>query len=319
MNKKKWFLAISPALVVWGLDQLTKMWAIDFTRSGPVWYEWGGIVMHHNSGAMLGMFSDLPPLLRVVSLATSGAFLIFVYAIIQFFLPENIMKLRVGLSILLGGILGNVTDRIVYGSIIDFVVLGRGLKISPAFNVADSLQWVGYALIVYMILFKSELIWHEDNKRNKLWIDPAYQLKYSIILASVSFWFSIVFGVYAYTFMKVMINDIIVNGTGTAEKYLSPFVTVLVILSLTFSFSLFLIGRHLSHRSVGPVFGFKRYINDLKKGVWYNFKVRQHDEFKDLEQIADTIKADLVELNDYREKEKQENLEADKDLKSSAV
>ncbi len=256
--------------------------------------------MHYNSGAMLGMFSDLPPLLRIVSLATSGAFLIFIYAIIQFFLPDNVFKLRLGLSILLGGILGNVTDRILYGSIIDFIVIGKGASLSPAFNIADALQWIGYGLITYMILFKGHLIWHEGNKRNKLWIDPKYQLKYSMILASVSVWFSIVFGVYAYTFMKVMINDFIVNGTSHSSKYLVPFVAVLAILSAMFSFSLFLIGRHLSHRSVGPVHGFKRYIKELRSGADYEFKLRKSDEFKDLEEIAKTLKGDIEELRKLR-------------------
>lgn len=300
MRKIAWLGAIAPLFIVWGLDQFTKLWALKFTAIGPTWYSWGGIVMHYNSGAMLGMFSDLPPLLRIVSLATSGAFLIFIYAIIQFFLPENVLKLRVGLSILLGGILGNVTDRILYGSIIDFLVVGKGNNISPAFNVADALQWVGYALIVYMILFKGHLIWHEDNKRNKLWIDPKYQLKYSLVLASVSIWFSIVFGVYAYTFMKVMINDFIINGTSDSSKYLIPFVAVLVILSFMFSGSLFLIGRHLSHRSVGPVHGFKRYIKDIRAGANYKFKLRKSDEFKDLEEIASTLQGDLDNLRKYK-------------------
>lgn len=293
-----------PLFLVWGLDQFTKLWAIKFTLAGPIWYSWGGIVMYHNSGVMLGMFSDLPPLLRVVSLATSGAFLVFVYAIIQFFLPENVMKLRVGLSVLLGGILGNVTDRILYGSIIDFVVLGRGTKLSPVFNIADALQWFGYGLIVYMILFKDHLIWHEDNKRNKLWIDSKYQLKYSVILSSISIWFSIIFGVYAYTFMKVMINDFIIRGTQGSSRYLIPFVAVSIILSLMFSCSLFLIGRHLSHRSAGPVHGFKRYVADLRKGSFYNFKLRQSDEFKDLEEVAKVLKIDLSELKKFREQEK---------------
>jgi signal peptidase II len=181
--------------------------------------------------------------------------------------------------------------------------VGTGTKLSPAFNVADSLQWVGYGLIVYMILFKGHLIWHEDNKRNKLWIDPKYQLKYSVILSSVSIWFSIVFGVYAYTFMKVVINDLTVNGGANAEKYLVPFVVVLVILSAMFSFSLFLIGRHLSHRSVGPIYGFKRYISDLKKGASYQFKLRKNDEFKDLEAIAETFRQDLTELKDFKDRE----------------
>ena len=296
MNKKKWFLCISPLFVVWGIDQVTKMWAIDFTSLGPVWYKYGGIVMHHNSGAMLGMFSDLPPLLRIVSLATSGAFLIFVYAIIQFFLSQNLMALRVGLSILLGGILGNVTDRILYGSVIDFLIIGSGKHISPAFNMADALQWVGYGLIVYMVLFKGHLIWHEENKRNSLWIDPAYQLKYSVILASVSIWFSMIFGVYSYTFIKVMINDFIIHGTTSANKYLNPFILILFILACMFSLSLFLIGRHLSHRSVGPIYGFKRYIEDIKNGENYDFKLREKDEFKQLEDIASEYKKDIREL-----------------------
>ncbi len=302
MKKREWFYAVAPLFLVWGLDQLTKLWAIKFTFSGSIWYFWGGIVMHHNSGAMLGMFSDLPPLLRVVSLATGGVFLVFMYAIIQFFLPNNVMKLRVGLSVLLGGILGNVTDRILYGSIIDFIVIGGEGKLSPAFNVADALQWLGCGFIVYMILFKGHLIWHEENKRNKLWIDPKYQFKYSIILSSVSIWFSIVFGVYAYTFMKVMINDFIVNGLNNSFRYLIPFVVVFAILSLLFSFSLFLIGRHLSHRSVGPVHGFKRYIVDIRKGASYDFKLRQNDEFKDLEDIAQVLKVDILKLKSLQRK-----------------
>ena len=302
MDKKGWLLTLAPLFFVWTVDQMSKFWAVDVTGSGPTWFEYLGIVMHLNHGAMLGMFSDLPSILRVVTLATSGACLVFVYAIMQFFLPENVMKLRVGLSILLGGILGNVTDRIVHGAVIDFIVLRYNDNLSPAFNLADALQWVGYALIVYMILFKGDLIWHEDNKRNKVWIDPKYQIKYSIILASVSLWFSLIFGVYTYTFMRVMISDFIVNGTSNAGKYLSPFVIILVLLSLVFSMTLFLIGRHLSHRSAGPVFGFKRYIKDLKAGKSYTFKLRTHDEFKQLEELATEYKTLFEELNDNKEK-----------------
>jgi signal peptidase II len=300
MNKKGWLLTLAPLFLVFAVDQVTKMWAIEFTSYGPTWFEHLGIVMHQNHGAMLGMFSDLPPLLRVVSLTTSGACLVFVYAIIQFFLPENLMKLRVGLSILLGGILGNVTDRIVYGAVVDFIVLRFGDNLSPAFNLADALQWVGYALIVYMILFKGHLIWHEDNKRNKIWIDPKYQIKYSMILASVSLWFSIIFGVYSYTFMRVMINDFIINGTTNSARYLTPFLTILILLSCVFSITLFLIGRHLSHRSAGPVFGFRRYIKDLKEGKVYEFKLRAHDEFKQLEDVAEDYKELISELNEKK-------------------
>lgn len=294
MQKKDWLFALSPVLVVWLIDRFTKVWAMGFTADGPHWYKWGAIVMHKNPGAMLGMFSDLPPILRIVSLATSGVFLIFVFAIIQYFLPGKVMKLRVGLSILLGGILGNVADRIVWGSVVDFIVLGSGDRLSPAFNLADSLQWVGYLLIVYVITLQSNQIWPENNSRNRLWIDPKYQLKYSLTLASVSIWFSLIIGVFAFTFMKVMISEFILNGTGNAQKYLTPFVTIVVILSLSFAIGIFLLGRHLSHRSVGPVFAFKNFIRDLRKGKHRRLKLRENDEFKDLEDIAEQL------LDDYQ-------------------
>ena len=314
MDKKGWFFTLAPLFLVWAVDQFTKMWAVEYTQYGPHWSEHLGIVMHMNHGAMLGMFSELPPLLRVVSLATSGACLVFVYAIIQFFLPENVMKLRVGLSILLGGILGNVTDRIVHGAVIDFIVLRYNDNLSPAFNFADAIQWVGYGLIVYMVLFKSELIWHEDNKRNKVWIDPKYQIKYSAILASVSLWFSLIFGVYSYTFMRVMITDLIMNGTTNSARYLTPFLAILILLSLVFSITLFLIGRHLSHRSAGPVFGFKRYVKDLKEGKVYDFKLRTNDEFKQLEELADEYKSLVQEL---KQRDKVEDQEEEKKVVNS--
>ena len=290
MDKKSWFVVLAPLFLVLAIDQITKMWVMEFTSSGPKWFKFFGIIMHQNHGAILGMFSDLPPLLRVVSLTTSGAFLVFVYAIIQFFLPENVTKLRVGLSVLLGGILGNVTDRIVYGSVIDFIVIRYNNNFSPAFNMADALQWIGYGLIFYMIIFKGHLIWHENNKRNRIWVDLKYQIKYSTVLASVSLWFSFIFGVYTYTFMKVMMDDFTINNTIDSSRYLTSFLVILFILSIAFSVTLFLIGRHLSHRSVGPLYGFERYIKDIKEGKNYKFKLRTQDEFKQLEGLANEYK-----------------------------
>ena len=57
--------------------------------------------LHHNPGAMLGLFSDLPPVLRIVSLSTGGAFLVVIYALIQYLLPIKSLILRSGMSVLL--------------------------------------------------------------------------------------------------------------------------------------------------------------------------------------------------------------------------
>ena len=77
MSKRDWFMVFGLVPLVWVIDQTTKAWAshslFQMKFYGPL-----GFVLHHNRGAIWGTFSDLPPLLRVVSLSTGGAFLIFI-------------------------------------------------------------------------------------------------------------------------------------------------------------------------------------------------------------------------------------------------
>lgn len=56
--------------------------------------------------------------------------------------------LAAGLSLILGGALGNVIDRVVFGYVIDFIRVHYEEHYFPAFNVADSAISVGAALII---------------------------------------------------------------------------------------------------------------------------------------------------------------------------
>src|SRR5471030_2820916 len=146
MKRRDWIYVLLPLLISWLLDRTTKMWASHLIFShfyGPI-----GFVLHHNPGAILGLFSDLPNVLRIVSLSTGGAFLLFLFGIIQFLLPTKSLTLRIGLSLLISGIIGNVTDRILWGYVVDFIIFGAHGTYSPAFNFADAIQWVGYGCIV---------------------------------------------------------------------------------------------------------------------------------------------------------------------------
>src|ERR1700722_8972833 len=108
MKKRDWILVFCLVPATWLIDQLTKAWANGHLGGIPEFVGVFGAVLHHNRGAILGTFSDLPPMLRVVSLSTGGAFLIFIYGAIQYLLPSKSIPLRAGMSLLLGGILGNV-------------------------------------------------------------------------------------------------------------------------------------------------------------------------------------------------------------------
>lgn len=295
MKKRDWFLIISLVLATWGLDQITKLWASNNLRElnfyGPL-----GLVLHHNPGAILGTFSNLPPILRVVSLSTGGAFLIFIYASIQYLLPSRSMHLRTGMSLLLGGILGNVTDRILNGAVVDFIVFGSREMASPAFNIADAIQWVGYLLVVYGLIKDGSLFWPDENSRKKLWVIPKFQLKYTFTIVAIGACFAIISGVFTFTFLKVTIDDLVIGPVRMTERrFLIPFLQTYLVITFGFMCALFVVGRILSHRTAGPLYAFENYIRDLMSGKDRTFRVRQGDEFKHLEKLAEQLRPLILE------------------------
>ena len=56
--------------------------------------------------------------------------------------------LRTGLALVLGGALGNVFDRVVSGTVTDFIEIHAGQHYFPAFNVADSAISIGAGLLI---------------------------------------------------------------------------------------------------------------------------------------------------------------------------
>lgn len=287
MKKHEWLLVILPMIATIAIDQMTKSFALGLTSTQT--YGFIGLSLHFNKGAMLGLFSGLPPILRVVSLSTGGAFLLFTYVIIQYLLPIRSLLLRVGMSILMGGILGNVIDRTLAGHVVDFLFFTYGSWHSPVMNLADMLQWAGYACVVTALLKDGDLLWPENNLRKYYWINPHYQLKYCFTLLFVGVGFAGIAGVFSYTFLKFVLEDLVGHNKELLERFLTPFVTTFSIFSTCFAAFLFLIGKQLSHRSAGPVYAFERFLNDFIAGNKHKLKLRQGDEFLHLEALAQKV------------------------------
>lgn len=298
MEKKDWTIVIVPLLITWILDQVTKQWATGI--SGVISYNYLHFVLHHNHGAMLGLFSDLPAVLRVVSLSTGGAFLLCLYALIQYLLPIKSLTLRTGLSILIGGIIGNVTDRIRWGYIVDFIVLGTPNLASPAFNVADALQWVGYGMIVYAIIKEGDKLWPEYNSRKSYWVNISFQLKYSFILTGIGLALGIITLVFSYTYLRVTIAELIGNDLNLLNRFLNPFIFTFVIITVAFCAALFAIGRLISHRIAGPIYAFEKFLEETLEGKDRALKLRSGDEFHHLEVIAEKIRQRMKLIRNER-------------------
>jgi len=138
------------ALAVVLLDQWTKQLIVDnFDEfEGLVVLPVFDIMRLHNEGAAFSFLSDASGwqrwLFTGLGLVVSAGILIWLRRLPQ----RGQHLLAAGLSFVLGGALGNVIDRVVWGHVIDFIRVHYEEHYFPAFNVADSAITVGAALLI---------------------------------------------------------------------------------------------------------------------------------------------------------------------------
>jgi signal peptidase II len=106
------------------------------------------IVHTENPGIAFGMLSNASGAWRdVLLIGFSSAVLIAISIVLLRGKMDAV--LRVGLGFILGGAFGNLYDRIVNGTVTDFVEAHAGQHYFPAFNVADSAITVGACLLLF--------------------------------------------------------------------------------------------------------------------------------------------------------------------------
>jgi signal peptidase II len=136
-------------LPLYALDQLTKWLVVrniqpDFPH--PVIPGFFDLVYLTNTGAAFSAFSNNNVFFILLSVVVLVA-LVFFYRRGAF----NGRMLRIGFSLLLAGILGNLTDRILHSHVIDFLLFDLHVKFAnpwPAFNVADSCICVAAGIFI---------------------------------------------------------------------------------------------------------------------------------------------------------------------------
>lgn len=136
--------ALGVMLVVLGLDQLTKHTLATSIRRGQVKTVLPGLVhlVHvRNTGVAFGFLSGGGPIVYAVT----GLALV---ALIGYLLARPQHRwLWLPTGMLLGGALGNLLDRLMRGSVIDFIKLPHW----PAFNLADTSITLGVVVLVLVI------------------------------------------------------------------------------------------------------------------------------------------------------------------------
>ena len=140
------------ALGIFILDRITKnvikshISAWETLRVIPGFFN---IVHAENPGVAFGLLADSTSAWRNVFLiGLSVTVLVFISSLLWKGRGTENWLLRVGLALVLGGALGNLYDRVVHGTVTDFVEVYTGQHYFPAFNVADSAISVGAALLL---------------------------------------------------------------------------------------------------------------------------------------------------------------------------
>jgi len=148
-------VVVSIAATVFVLDRITKVWIernVSLYESYNVIPGFFDIVHAKNKGAAFGMFAEGDSQIRTFLLiGVSLAVLLFISAVLlrpgKAGLAASGLTLF-GLSLVMGGALGNIFDRIAYGMVTDFLEFYVGSYRFAAFNIADSAITVGACLLV---------------------------------------------------------------------------------------------------------------------------------------------------------------------------
>jgi signal peptidase II len=160
MMTRKYVIFSITLLVVLLLDQLTKI----IINSSFTLYESLNIIPGlfnltyiRNPGAAFGFLADADPMFRsVFFIAVSVVAVIFIILVIRKVKTNELLS-TFGLSLILGGALGNLIDRIRFGEVIDFLDFYLGSYHWPAFNMADSAISIGALLLIWQIIRKKNI------------------------------------------------------------------------------------------------------------------------------------------------------------------
>jgi len=142
---RRW-LSLSALVIV--LDQLSKLWISGHFAYGESLSVSSvfNLVLAHNTGAAFSFLDDADGIQRwlfsAIALIASG------WIVLLLRKHPTQLLFAFALSLILGGALGNLIDRLAYGYVVDFLLFHWNEHYFPAFNLADSAITCGAFLLI---------------------------------------------------------------------------------------------------------------------------------------------------------------------------
>jgi len=152
------------SIIAIALDQITKWYAsnlLSMHQPVPVMPSFNFTLMH-NYGAAFSFLSNAGGWQRwfftIVAAVISVVLIVWIAR-----LKSHEKWLGLGLSLVLGGAIGNLIDRVRLGYVVDFIQWYYDSFYWPAFNIADSAIFVGTAILLLTTFFTPQLLRHETT------------------------------------------------------------------------------------------------------------------------------------------------------------
>ncbi|MFN4115512.1 MAG: signal peptidase II [Inhella sp.] len=141
----RWLLV---AAVVIALDQLSKYAIVQrfALNDGQVVTSFFNLVRAHNPGAAFSFLAGAGGWQRWFFTALAAAATVFIIVMLRRHGRERLLSLA--LSLIMGGAIGNVIDRLWHGHVIDFLQFHWKGAAFPSFNIADSAITLGAILLI---------------------------------------------------------------------------------------------------------------------------------------------------------------------------
>jgi len=140
------WLGLSALIIL--LDQSSKMWISDHFAFGESLrvLDVFDLVLAHNTGAAFSFLSDAGGMQRWLFSSIAVVASAWIVWLLRRHSAQTLFALA--LSLILGGALGNLIDRIAYGHVVDFLHFHWNEHYFPAFNIADSAITCGAFLLI---------------------------------------------------------------------------------------------------------------------------------------------------------------------------
>jgi len=149
-------LALILGLIVVVFDQFTKLWVRETLIYGAepqvIVPGFINLVYVRNPGAAWGMFGGQQAFLILLSIVV-----LILLAIFRRRFLNPTLDHRITFGLMIGGILGNLIDRIKVGWVTDFIDCHIGTHHFPSFNIADS------AICIAVGLYLLSALWHKSH------------------------------------------------------------------------------------------------------------------------------------------------------------